>query len=273
VLLVAGAHGGALYDAPHEVRVVGHRGSSWKAPENTLSAMRQAIEDGADYAELDVREAADGVVVVFHDKDLMRLADRRDLVWELTSDELARVDIGSSFSDEFAGEGIPTLAEAIEAVRGQVGLCIELKMDGYRGELVRRTVETVRQADFVDDSIIISLDYDAIVEVKQLEPAQRTGFLVARAVGNLAAVPCDLIGVNADICTPSFVRRAHRAGKEVAVWTVNDERAMGRFIDMRVDYIFTDRPDVLADKVARYRPMGEEMARVRRFERWLKDKL
>jgi glycerophosphoryl diester phosphodiesterase len=272
-LLILGTNVGVLWRAPRRVVVAGHRGSPRKAPENTLSSMRQAAADGADYAELDVREAADGVIVVHHDQDLMRLAGRPDKVWDLTSAELAKVDIGSTFSDEFGGEGIPTLAQAIEAVRGRAGLCIELKMDGRRGELVRRTVETVRRADFVDECIIISLDYDAIAEVRELEPGLRTGFLVARAVGNLAAVPCEVIGVQTDICTPDFVRRAHEAGKRVAVWTVDHDGDMDRFIDMGVDCVITNRPDVLAQKVNAYLRMSNEARRVRRLDRWLNEHL
>jgi glycerophosphoryl diester phosphodiesterase len=272
-IAVLGANLGELSRPARPVRVVAHRGSSRKAPENTLSSMRRAAADGADYAELDVREAADGVVVVFHDQDLMRLVGRSSKVWDLTSADLANVDIGSTFSAEFAGEGIPTLSQAIEAVRGRCGMCIELKMDGRRGDLVRRTVETVREADFVDECIIISLDYDALAEVEQLEPRQPTGFLVAKALGDLASVPCEMIGVHTDICTRRLVRRIHAADKAAAVWTVDDEGAMDRFIDMGVDYIITNRPDVLARKVQDYQALGAETRRIRRLDRWLKEHL
>ena len=95
------------------VEVTAHRGSSSSAPENTLSAIRQAIADQADYAEIDVQETLDGVIVVLHDSDLMRVTGKKLNIWETTFAKARKLDAGSWFSPEFAGEKIPTLEEAI----------------------------------------------------------------------------------------------------------------------------------------------------------------
>jgi glycerophosphoryl diester phosphodiesterase len=104
------------------VEVTAHRGSSLRAPENTLSAIEAAIDDGADYSEIDVQETADGEVVVLHDEDLMRIAGVDRKIWEVSYAELRDLDAGSWFAPEFAGERVPTLQEAIDVARGRIKL-------------------------------------------------------------------------------------------------------------------------------------------------------
>src|SRR4029077_5001105 len=101
-------------DVEKRIVVIAHRGYSRAAPENTLSAFRKAIEVGADVAELDVQETADGVVVVNHDRDLMRVAGDPRRIADITFAEARKLDLGSRIGPECAGERIPTLAEAIE---------------------------------------------------------------------------------------------------------------------------------------------------------------
>ena len=78
--------------------ITAHRGSSMAAPENTLAAIARAIEDGADYAEIDVQETADGTVVVIHDTDLKRITGLAEKIWDVTYDEVRELDFGSWFS-------------------------------------------------------------------------------------------------------------------------------------------------------------------------------
>src|SRR5262249_58570925 len=107
--------------------VTAHRGSSRDAPENTLAAIRKAIEQGADYAEIDIHLTADGVPVLLHDEDLQRLAGVARRPDELTLAELQRIDVGSRFSHAFAGEAGPTPAEVIDSTRGRSRPNIQLK--------------------------------------------------------------------------------------------------------------------------------------------------
>ena len=99
------------------VKVTAHRGSSARAPENTLSAVRQAITDGADFAEIDVQTTADGELVVLHDGDLMRMAGDSRRLRDLTLSQAKELDVGKKFNAEFLGERIPTLAEVIRLSR------------------------------------------------------------------------------------------------------------------------------------------------------------
>jgi len=97
-----------------KIYVSAHRGSSCRAPQNTISAFLAAIGDEADYIELDVQETKDGVVVVLHDANLLQVGGVDRNIWDLNYSELQEVDVGSSFSPEFAGERVPTLEETID---------------------------------------------------------------------------------------------------------------------------------------------------------------
>lgn len=140
------------------IEITAHRGSSEKAPENSLSAIRQAIDDRADYAEIDVQETADGVIVVIYDSDLMRVTGVNRKLWDISYDEIKGMDAGSWFSTEFAGEPIPTLQQVIDLVGDRFKLNIELKLYGHGQKLARRVVDIIEANRFEERCVITSLD-------------------------------------------------------------------------------------------------------------------
>ncbi|HMO36219.1 MAG TPA: glycerophosphodiester phosphodiesterase family protein, partial [Gemmatales bacterium] len=105
---------------PAPVQVTAHRGHAKAAPENTVSAIRKAIESGADFAEIDVLQTADGVVVLHHDRDLKRVSGDPRRVREVPYSELRQLDAGGWFSPAFSGEPIPTLAEVMQVAKGRI---------------------------------------------------------------------------------------------------------------------------------------------------------
>ena len=109
-----------LIDTDVTVHITAHRGSSRRAPENSLSAVRQAIADGADFAEIDVQSTRDGQVVLWHDADLMRTIRDPRQIGDCTLAELQTLDVGSHFSPAFAHERIATLEEAIAGGGGSI---------------------------------------------------------------------------------------------------------------------------------------------------------
>jgi glycerophosphoryl diester phosphodiesterase len=226
------------------VQVTAHRGHARAAPENTLSAMRKAIESGADYAEMDVQLTADGKVVLLHDRDLKRVAGDPRRLDELSFDEVRRLDVGSWFDPAFSSERVPTLAEVIKLCRGKIRLNIELKFFRPDRRLVQEVVEIVRDQNFESDCLITSLNYDALVEVKQRDPHLRTGVIVAHALGDISRLEADVLSVRADFLTDELLRSAHRKGKEVHVWTVNEAPQMFRLMKRGVDNIITSDPDL-----------------------------
>ncbi len=233
-----------------DVLVTAHRAGAKAAPENTLSALEQAIAHGADYAEIDVQQTADGMVVLFHDTDLRRMAGVARPIWEVTFDEFRQLDIGSWFSDEFASERVATLEEALVAVRGRMKLNIELKFNGHEKQLEAEVVRLVQEADFSEECIVTSLDYGGIQRVGEKDPNLRRGLILTAGVGDATRLDLDLLAVNANRVSRSMVARAHRAGKEIHVWTVNDPDQMLTMIHMGVDNILTSTPDVLVELLA-----------------------
>jgi glycerophosphoryl diester phosphodiesterase len=234
------------------VAVVAHRGAAGAAPENTLAAVRRAIEDGTDWVEIDVQETVDGEVVVIHDSDFMKLAGNPLKVWDGTLAQVQDIDIGSWFGLAFSTERVPTLAAVLEEVRGKARLVIELKYYGHDQQLEQRVVDLVEQAGMVDDVAIMSLKYEGIQKLRKLRPDWNIGLLSVKSIGNLASLDVDFLAVSTGMATPGFVRRAQEQGKQVFVWTINDRVSMFRMFSLGVNGIITDEPamarEVLEDR-------------------------
>jgi glycerophosphoryl diester phosphodiesterase len=225
------------------VSITAHRGASREAPENSLSALRRAIEHKADYAEIDVHVTADGIPIVVHDEDFQRLAGDARRPGEMTLDEVRRIDIGSRFDRAFAGERVATLAEAIETVRDKLKLNIELKPTKTdRDQLARAVAEVIREKRFENDCFVTSLDRQAVEIAKQRNPRLRTGAIVSAAVGDVTRLKVDVLSVRTGLITDALLERAHRAGREVHAWTIDDPAVIGRLIDRGVDGIITNDP-------------------------------
>lgn len=238
------------------VTITGHRGAAAYAPENTLASVRLALEQGTDQVEIDVQETAEGEVVVLHDSDLMKVGSNPLKIWNATAADLAGIDIGSWFDPAYASERVPTLRQVLDVVRGHATLTIELKYYGHDQDLERRVVDLVEAAGMADDVVIISLNYAALRTMRGLRPEWPIGLLTARAVGDLTRLETDFLAVNTAIASRSFIRRAHRAGKRVFVWTVNDPASMALMVGRGVDGLITDRPGLAREMIERRAALG-----------------
>jgi glycerophosphoryl diester phosphodiesterase len=252
----------------HHVEVTAHRGSSKRAPENTLSAIEAAIEDGADYCEIDVQETADGVIVVLHDEDLMRVAGVARKIWEISYAEIRELDAGSWFATSFAGERVPTLAEAIETARDRIKLNIELKFNGHDEMLAERVVQVLEDADFVSQSLVSSLDYAALLKVRELNPELETGYMIYSARGRVARLDVDFLSFNKRLATQRRVEDVQRTGKEVHVWTVDAPAEMSSYIDLGVDNITTNEPAILRAMIDEREALSEVEKLLLAFRSW-----
>jgi glycerophosphoryl diester phosphodiesterase len=232
---------GRLRD-PRPVAVIAHRGAAAFAPENTLSSVERAIEDGADWVEIDVQETADGEVVLLHDSDFMKLARSPLKIWDGTIEEVRKLDIGSWFAPEFRGESVATLEEVLLRAKGRAKVVIELKYYGHNERLEERVADIVERTGTQDRISVMSLERSIVERIGELRPGFRKGLLAATAVGDLTELDVDFLAVSLTLATPSFVRRAHARGKEVYVWTVNDELTMAQKILQGVDGLITDDP-------------------------------
>jgi glycerophosphoryl diester phosphodiesterase len=242
--------------ADRPVLVFAHRGASEAAPENTLAAFRRAGVEHADFVELDVQESADGVVLVVHDSDLMKLARVPLKIWSSTAAQLRTVDIGSRYSSAYADQRVPTLAEALQACKGITRVDIELKDYGHNHHLEERVAELVEAAGMQKQIVTMSLNRAMAAKMKRLRPTWTSGLLIAKAIGDVSRLPADFFAVESRMAERTLIRSAHAAGKPVYVWTVDDASRMIRLMGLGVDGLITDRPALAREVVDSYAAMN-----------------
>jgi glycerophosphoryl diester phosphodiesterase len=180
----------------------------------------------------------------------MRMAGDPRRIGDLSMADLAAIDVGHRYGPAFTGERVPSLETVIDLVRGHMKLNVELKYNAPDPRLAAAVVDVLRRNDFLDAAVISSLNAAALREIKAIEPRLRTGQIVTAAVGDVTRADSDFLSLNSARATAAVVRRAHAAGKEVHVWTVNRPEVMLRMIERGVDNIITDDP-VLAMRVLR----------------------
>lgn len=258
------------FEQRDDVTITAHRGSAFKAPENTLSAIELAIEDGADYVEVDVRMTADGVPVLWHDNDMRRVFGLDGQISDITYEEARQRDAGSWFGPGFADERIVTLEQAITATRGRAGLYLDIKPDPATPTLTRGVVGLLREQDALDGTVIAAADWQVLEQVKRLEPALSTALLAQFIVGPLWQESFDILGLRQNRVTAAAVARSRRGGNELHVWTVNHPDAMARFIDMGVDNIITDRPAALAELLHSREQLTDAELLVMKVRNWMR---
>jgi len=232
------------FDLHENVKITAHRGGSFSAPENTLAAIHSAVEEGADYAEVDVRLTADGYAVLLHDKDLFRVAGVKKSLSELTYEQIKTLDAGSWFAPQFRDERIPLLSDVVAFSAGRIKLNIELKTNGAPRRLAEQVVQILHEHEAVSECVVSSASIEALEHLRNLDPSIRTGCVISQSIGEVTALNVDFLSVSSCLATPGLIGAAHAAGKEVHVWTVEKPRQMARFIDIGVDNLITDVPSV-----------------------------
>lgn len=224
-------------DQLREVQLTAHRGASTSAPENTMPAMEAAVDQMADFAELDVQETRRTI---------------RSLSW----DELQQVDAGGWYSEQYSGTRIPKLEDVIEYVRGRMMLNIEIKYAGASSDLPEKVVDCIRENDFVEQCVVTSTSLSYLKRVKAADSDIYTGYILSAAYGSYYEDDAiDFISLLSSSANRKLVERVHACGKEVHVWTVNKKSELERMKMIGVDNIITDRP-ILAREVI----LGEENA-------------
>ncbi len=243
---------------------IAHRGGKRAAPEETMPAFRHALEVGADVLEFDLHATSDGVIVCMHDADVDRTTDGEGAIAQMTFAELRALDAGYRFQQggefPFRGTGVvvPTFEEVLEAFPG-VPMAIEIKQ--FRPSIVPEVVELIHQYEAVDRVSIAAFIDPIVQEVRVLEPRIATAFGAAEILafmrvadeteadyvppGHLLQVPRQQGGT--EVVTAETLARAHRLGLKMQVWTINSRTAMEALIELGVDGIMTDDPELLSE--------------------------
>ena len=238
-----------------------HRGDCTVAPENTLPAFRSAILKGGDRIELDVQMTSDGVVVVTHDSNLKRCTGKNAKVYDLTYAEVAQLDAGRWFSSRFADTRIPTLEQVLQLCRGRIGLNVEIKPSAATPALEAETVRLLREYGFDSSNCVItSQSYETLHKVKALAPEYPTGYILALGVGNYYDLPdADFFSVETTFITSGMVNAVHLRGKTVSAWTIDREKVATHMLELGVDDLITDKPDMVQDLLARNQQVDDSL--------------
>jgi len=239
---------GATCKRSTEIIIIAHRGASADNPENTMIAVKKALEYGADYSEIDVHQTLDGKIILMHDETLDRTTSGEGYVWDFTWDEIQRLDAGSWFGEEFQGEPVPALEDIIRFVSGRIKLNIEIKISREEPGLVSKVVEIIHKYDFIDKCIVTSFDQKAVEAVKNIDQRIQTGYIFGKDYPEIVFTGnWDVLSCNHQIVDEEFVKKARENKKKIYVWTVDEKTEMLRLIDLKVDAIITNRPGFLGE--------------------------
>ncbi|HEX7723337.1 MAG TPA: glycerophosphodiester phosphodiesterase family protein [Pyrinomonadaceae bacterium] len=247
--------------------IIGHRGASAVAPENTLASFARAFRDGANGIELDVRLARDGVPMVIHDATVSRTRLRKQRVARMASDKLQQIDIGSWFNQrhrplarlEYTRQTIPTLDDVFRLLTNQpnkeLTIYVELKAGRARkknDQLAVAVLELVAHHQLQRRVIVISFNLPTVAKIKELDSSIRTGALFGprqRAIKSARQIIAAAIASGADevllhnrIVTKRTIDAAHKLRLMTAVWTVDDPRWLARARSLQISAIITNHP-------------------------------
>jgi len=235
------------------VLVIAHRGASGNAPENTMAAFRKAVALGATFVETDLQLSRDARFVAIHDATVNRTTNGQGAVHDMTLAELRKLDAGSWFGSEFAGERIPTLEEIFEfSKKNDVVFYLEIKPAGsWGGE--HALIGALRESGEIPRAVVISFDPSIVMGLRKIEPTLMTGLLYDGQLENplekAVAIGARQLAVRGDLVTPAMLAEARKKDLQVVCWTVNHPAHMRMLAAAGVDGIMSDYPDRLVAAV------------------------
>lgn len=234
-------------------KLIAHRGASAVAPENMLSAFKQAKFLGASMVEFDVMLTADKIPVVIHDENIKRTSNGRGLVNSFTFEQLQQFDAGRWFSKKFQGEKIPEFKSVLNLIDAyELSANVEIKpIKGDEAETVAVVMSYIRQFWPEDNKplLISSFNYEVLKMVRNFSPEQPIGYLMHQWEPNwldkVKNLGCVSVHMNQRIITQLRVDAIKKENIKVLAYTVNKAKKAQKLFEMGVDCIFSDHSDLL----------------------------
>ncbi|MBA7694245.1 Glycerophosphodiester phosphodiesterase, cytoplasmic [subsurface metagenome] len=226
------------------IEVTGHRGARALFPENTLTGFRRALELGCHAVELDVQLTRDGKLAVIHDKLIDRTTNGTGPVASYTMEELKRFDAGQ-------GESIPCLVEVIDLLKDS-DIRIQIELKGERTE--EAAPDLVKKMGMEQRVAFASFFHQRVQTAKKKLPGATTGLLITcnpiNPLGLLESAGADNLHANQERIDDRLVKAVHEAGRKIIAWgKIVDIPVIDRLIDLGVDVIGSDRPDLVFERL------------------------
>jgi glycerophosphoryl diester phosphodiesterase len=248
--------------ATYAAEIVAHRGASFDAPENSLSSMKLAWEQGADSVEFDLWLTRDGKIAVFHDTTTKRYDGQDRKVSDLTLDELRQLDIGKIKGAPYTGEKMPSLEDILATIPPKKRAVIEIKCGPeILPEFVRVLKASKRPASQLS---VISFNFESVKQSQALLPDIEhyllAGYKKDPATGKMPEIAplieqakqARLTGLDLQFTWPfsdEFVSTIKKSGLKLIAWTVDDAAVAKKLVELGVDGITTNRPAWLREQL------------------------
>ena len=239
---------------------IAHRGASGHAPENTMAAFRLAVEQGADWIELDVHQTADGHLVVLHDLTLKRTAGDPSPVQTLTLKQIKKFDVGLWWDKAYRGERVPTLDEVLAFAEGRIRVQIELKHGSslYPG-IEKRLIEIIARHRAENRTAVSSFETEALKTLRELDDKIPLGLLTRKTrprdiLEEAESLKVRSIHISTRRLSKDLLTQAHLNDLPLYAYTVNRPSLMKRYLAMGADGLFTNFPDRLREILHSARP-------------------
>ena len=207
-------------------------------------------------------------ILVTHDTSLRRCTGRNENIYDLTYNEVRKLDAGRWFGQEYTGAKVPTLEEVLDLCKGKIQLNIEIKPNAATPELEAETIRIIREKGFARDCTITSQSYETLCKVKELAPEIRTGYILALGVGSYYDLPAaDFFSVQSTFITSGMVQQIHKRSKTISAWTVNREEDASELLSIGVDDLITDKPDMIQQLLSEDVDLDNSLVLLRDFIR------
>lgn len=252
-----------------DVLNIAHRGASAYAPEHTLAAYQMAVNQGADYLEIDIQMTKDGRLIAMHDETVNRTTNGNGAVKHLTLEQIKQLDAGSWFNkkypqyakDAYLGAPVLTLDEIFQTFGSRVGYYIETKTPELYPGMEEKLVQIMKKYHLIGRNgqqqpvIIESFSPESLLKIHKLEPSiplvQLLWFIGPSPIQEIELLAikgyADGVAPNYNHLTQTYVKKAHAYGLSVHPYTVNETADMKKLIGWGVDGLITNFPDTLQE--------------------------
>ena len=230
-----------------QILIFAHRGANSFAPENSLQAFEEALRINCDGIEMDLRYTASGDIVVFHDRNLRRMTGYSGYIHQLSLENIRKCFLNGN-----AKYIIPTFEEVLELIQDKVIINIEIKREFTRSNGFEEKVVKILKKFKLHDNIIIS-SYNPLVlkKIALISPHLHLGFIYRNRSQKLIAIGTLLKSLHINFRTLSkrYLKTMQEKGYKIFPWTVDQINDMKRLVEMGVDGIITNRPEVFFEMV------------------------